>query len=447
MGDAGTRPMEHKYLDVLKTLISLSIPTVIEQIMSTLMQYVDTAMVGHLGERATAAVSTTTTVNWLVGSVPMAISTAAVALISEANGAKDEERMKKLTGQAAFLSVTVGTAAMFLCLAISPWLPAWMGAAKEVRGPASAYFFLVSLSMVFRTASYVFGAAIRATKDTRLPMLVNLAANGMNILLNLLLIYGMRLGVAGAAIATSASCCASGTAMTLLARRKRSLRWRRADFWPDPGCLASYRKIGLPAFGTSAASCLGYVFFAGMVSGMGTTVFAAHSIAVTAEELFYIPGYGLRTATSTLIGNAVGERDARKMGMIERISIAVTLLMMLLTGALLFFSAYPLMRVFTSSPQVARLGARMLRLVAFTEPFFGLMIVLEGIFYGKGRTQGVFIVETGSMWGIRILFTFLCVKVWGLGLTAVWCCMIADNVFKSLCLLAVYLHDKRERRR
>ena len=81
----------------------------------------------------------------------------------------------------------------------------------------------------------------------------------------------------------------------------------------------------------------------------------------------------------------------------------------------------------------------MLRLVALSEPFFGLMVVLEGIFYGLGRTRYAFVVETVGMWCVRILFTFLCVRVWGLGLRAVWYCMIADNVCKAILLLIPFL--------
>ena len=76
----------------------------------------------------------------------------------------------------------------------------------------------------------------------------------------------------------------------------------------------------------------------------------------------------------------------------------------------------------------------MLRLVAFSEPFFGLMIVLEGLFNGLGKNQYAFIIETGSMWGIRILFTFLCIKVWNLPLQYVWYCMIGDNITKAVLL-------------
>ena len=430
--------------EILRQLLVLSLPAVIEHLMGTLMQYVDTAMVGHLGEQATAAVSTTTTINWLVGSVSFAIPTAALALISRANGAGNREEMRRLTGQGVLLSFAAGVIFTILSLALSPFIPVWMGAEEAVRGPASEYFFIISLPLIFRMGTVMCGAAVRATKNTKLPMAVNMAANVLNVVLNYLLIYTFGLGVRGAAIATALATAISGIVMIYAARRKEALRWHLSDMRPDRALLSQYARIGLPAMGNSAISSLGYVFFAGMVSGMGTTIFAAHSIAVTAEGLFYMPGFGLRTATSALIGNALGEKDPGKMHVTEYLSIAVTVFLMTLSGIVLYIVAFPLMKLFTISDAVAYLGAQVLRIVAFTEPFFGLMIVLEGIFYGKGKTNGIFIVETGSMWGIRILFTFLGVHFWGFTLHGVWYCMIADNICKALLLLAVYLRDRKK---
>ena len=192
------------------------------------------------------------------------------------------------------------------------------------------------------------------------------------------------------------------------------------------------------------ASCFGYVVFAGLVSGMGTTIFAAHSIAVTAETIFYISGYGLRTATSTLIGISLGEEDEKQMEAVASVSVKLTMILMCVSGVILFFVARPLMGLLTESSRVVEIGAGMLRIVAFSEPFYGLMIVTEGIFYGLGKTKYAFYVETFCMWGIRILFTFFCVKIWHFGLETVWYCMIADNVCKAV-LFSVPLVVKRKR--
>lgn len=422
------------YKNVFQSLVALSIPTVLEEILSTLLQYVDTAMVGHLGEKATAAVSATTTVGWLLHSIPSAIAVAVLAIASKANGAGDEEKLKRLAGQSIRYAFTIGAMLEVIALVLSPCIPVWMGVEPDIVRPASIYFMITSISLVFRASSRVFSAMIRSIKDTKSPMFISVGENALNILLNTVFIYGLDLGVTGAAIASCISFGIGGIAMFLLMLSKTKLHPARTDIKLDRELLVETFTIGLPALGTTFVSCFGYIAFARMVSGMGTTIFAAHSIAITAEQIVYIPGYGLRVATSTLIGNALGEKDDRKLRATEKVSILITILIMVVNGIGLYLFAYPFMCVFTNSVNAAQIGSEMLRLVAFSEPFFGLMIVLEGISYGMGRTKHVFACEAVSMWGIRILGTFLCVNVFGLGLRAVWLCMIADNICKAVLL-------------
>lgn len=424
---------------VLKLLVTLSIPTILEQILTTLLQYVDTAMVGHLGERATAAVSVTTTITWLVNSIAAAVGVSVLAMIARAVGSKNRKRVQKLAGQSLLSVLVCGIVIGGISVMLSPFIPVWMGAEEAVRGTASRYFLIISVPMVFRASSTILGAAIRATQNTRTPMLISMCANGINVVLNLVLIYGCGLGVTGAAMASAISYTVSGICMFIAFCRNQQLSFRWSNCRADWEILREASAISLPVLGTSMISCLGYVFFAGMVSGMGTTVFAAHSIAVTAETIFYIPGSGMRTAVSTLVGNSLGEHNRQKFEYTRNLSIIIILILMAVSGIVLYFVAYPLMRLFTNSGTVAALGARMLRLVAFTEPFFGLTIVLEGIFYGLSKTRYVFFVESGSMWGIRILFTFFCVSLWHLDLQAVWICMIADNICKAVLVAIPFL--------
>lgn len=410
----------------------------IEEILSTLLLYVDTAMVGHLGERATAAVSCTTTVTWLVNCIPYAISAAFLALIARECGAKNYEKTRRLAGQAFSLSIIAGLIMMGVCLSLSGVIPKLMHAAPDVVPDASAYFFIVSLSFVFRSLNRAFGSALRAVKDTKTPMIINVCENVLNLILNALFMYVLHMGVKGAALGSAISYTVFGIVMIFAAKKHEMLRFSRRDMKIVREDLVECIKIGVPAMLTSVASCFGYVLFASMVSGMGTTIFAAHSIAVTAEQMFYIPGYGLRVASSSLVGNAIGEGDVVKRKEVEKQSILFSVFMMTVTGITLFIVALPLMRLFTPVSEVASIGAKMLRIVAFTEPFYGLMIVTEGIFYGSGRTKEVFFVETFSMWGIRILLTFFVTNVWMLGLSEVWYCMIADNLFKAFGLFIIY---------
>ena len=432
-----------KKLNLLKSLIYLSIPTMIEEVLSTLLQYVDTAMVGQLGEKATASVSVTTTVSWLIHCIPSAVGIATLSMIAQCVGSKDDKKLKRIASQLPMLVIIFGCVVGGLSVVLSPFIPIWMGAEESIRQQASIYFAIVSATMVFRTSGWVFGSAIRATKDTKTPMLVNMGANILNVILNYLFIYTLDLKVTGAAIATAIAYTLAGIVMFVVFKKNTYFKGTKITFKPDKEILEQGGKIALPVMMTNVTSCAGYVVFASLVTGMGNTVFAAHSIAVNAETIFYIPGYGLRTATSTLIGIAIGEKDQDKFDAVSKISIITTVLMMCLSGLLLYVVAFPLMEFFTSSLRVAEIGAEMLKLVAFSEPFFGLMIVTEGIFYGMGKTKYPFVVETFCMWGIRILSTFIVVRFLGLGLREVWYCMIADNIGKALLLFAPFLSKKK----
>ena len=141
----------------------------------------------------------------------------------------------------------------------------------------------------------------------------------------------------------------------------------------------------------------------------------------------------------------MGEGDRRKFLDTRNTGLGVTVLLMALSGLLLYLLAEPLMRIFTNAENVVQMGAGLLRIVAFSEPFFGLMIAWEGVSYGTGRTRSVFWVSSGSMWGIRILFTWFCLHRWHLGIEAVWYCMVADNCFKALALTVCGLvSEKRD---
>ncbi len=416
------------------TLVQLALPAIVQQLLGSLLQYVDTAMVGHLGAAATATVSTSTSVNWLVHSLPSGFAIGLLSLLSQAYGRGDKGEMKRLSALACRLVIVLGIFITVICLGVSPFLPGWMQADPTIRRDASAYFFIVSVPLIFFVSNSIFASCMHSVKDTRTPMIVNLSANVLNVLLNYLFIYKLSLGTYGAAYATAVSTTAGGIGMFIAYRRKEELRVSLRDIMvQERDLLRKVLRVAMPVTGTTIVSCLGYIAFSGMVNGMGVTIFAAHAIAVTAEEIFYLPGYGIRTATSALIGIAIGERDQRKFLDIRRVSLLLTVVLMMLSGIALYFVAYPLMGFFTNDEDVVRMGAEVLKLVAFIEPFFGLMVAWEGISYGTGRTRTVFVVEALSMWGVRILCTWLVIRA-GYGLNAVWGCMMADNVVKAVAL-------------
>ncbi len=414
-------------------LVTLAIPVILEEILTTLLQYVDMAMVGRLGAAATSSVSLTTTVNWLIGNIFASIGVAVVAMVSSAYGAGDFDKIKRVTNQVVIYTLVSGLLVSCAAVGLSPFIPVWMQADVSIRAQASEYFRIISIPILFRAATIICASALRAVKDTRTPMLVNLFSNILNVILNYLLIYRESMGVRGAAIATAVSSALCGLFMFVL-MMKNSLLRTPIKLKVERRVLNETVKIGSPALATTMVSCMGHIVFASLVSSMGTTIFAAHSIALSAETVFYLPGFGLRSATSTLIGISVGENNYDKFRSVVRQSILLTIGMMAFSGLMLFLFASRIMAIFSPDAEVIAMGSRVLRLIAVSEPLFGLMIVSEGIHYGMGQSKTPFVVTTIGSWGIRILFTVVCVYFLHTGLFEVWICMFADNAFRALAM-------------
>lgn len=428
------KTIDDKYKSVFWMVVTLALPSMLEQILSVLMQYVDTAMVGRLGPEATAAVSTSTTITWLVGSMPYAFGVAAMTLIAQAIGAGEEHKIKLVAKRSLLFAIGVGAVIEAICLAVCPFVATWMGAAENIRPAATRYFFWITVPVIFKSIQYILASAIRATKDTKTPMIISVSINGINLVLDYIFIYVMGLGVDGAAYATCISAALGGIFTLIVFFRNPMLSFKDNLFEADKEATAKMWKLSLPILLINVASTSGYVVFAGLVSHMGTIIFAAHSIAVGAEELFYIGGYGFKSAANTMVGISYGEQDHHKYHAVCVSSIVCTLFVMNLSGVLLYVFAEPLMGFFTKDVSVIALGTKVLKMVAFSEPFFGMYIISEGIYYGLGKTKYPFVIEFSGMWLVRILATYIGIHFFNQGLIYVWYCMIADNILKAVLL-------------
>ncbi len=431
--------IKNKKENIFWSVVVVALPTMLEQILSVLMQYVDTAMVGRLGANATAAVSTSTTITWLVGSMPYAFGVAAMTLIAQAIGAGEEHKIKLVAKRSLVFALGVGAVLEVICLALSPFVATWMGAEEAIRPAATRYFFWISVPVILKSVQYILASAIRATKDTKTPMVISISINAVNLVLDYIFIYMLGLGVDGAAYATCISAALGGILTLVVFFKNPLLSFKGNLFEKDQETTQKMWKLSLPILLINVASTSGYVVFAGLVSHMGTIIFAAHSIAVGAEELFYIGGYGFKSAANTMVGIAYGEQNHEKYHAVCVSSIVCTLAVMTLSGILLFIFAETLMGFFTTDVSVIALGATVLKMVAFSEPFYGMYVISEGIYYGLGKTKYPFVIEFGGMWLVRILATYLGIHFFNQGLVYVWTCMIADNVIKAT-LLTLPLH-------
>jgi len=184
------------------------------------------------------------------------------------------------------------------------------------------------------------------------------------------------------------------------------------------------------------------VAFAAMINSLGDISTAAHTIANTVESAFYIPGYGMQTAAATLAGNALGAGDREKSQNLARMMLSIEIVLMVFSGGLLFILAPHMMLIFTKDPQVIALGSTVLRMVAVSEPFYGISIIVEGMMQGMGNTLMPFISNIIGMWGVRIVGTFICTQLIGLGLVSAWACMIGHNLLLCAMFSFYYLSGR-----
>lgn len=426
----------------------------LEQLMQTAVQYIDTAMVGALGTYATAAVGSTTTVNWLIGSTISAFGVGFLSFISQARGAGEDGRAKKAAAQSVLAVLVIGVFFTVATLLLAGFIPGWMQTDPAIRKLASEYFFVLYLPTLPRTATIIFGTVLRAAGDTKTPMRVGLMVNIVNVALNFLLIYetrvislfglsfrmwGAGLGVVGAAAASAVSILLGGIVMAVCLYRHKHISPKGYSIRPDKTVLLPCMKVAFPnmlqRFGTS----LGYVAFAAMINSLGELSTAAHTVANTVESAFYVPGYGMMAAAATLTGNAIGAEDRKGLRELAKMTCLLETVLMLISGALLFIFAPQMARLFSRDAQVIALGSTVLRMVAVSEPVFGISIVLEGMLQGAGRTGMPFAINMIGMWGVRIVGTFICIKLLGMGLVSAWACMIGHNIllfilFSLYCL-------------
>lgn len=432
--------------DTAGVVLMLSIPSILEQIVVTAMEYIDAAMVGHIGAEATAAIGIVSSSTWLLHGILVGLYNAFSIQIAQYLGADRQQDARGVLRQAMLFNLAAGLAAAAFGIGISGHLPGWLGADVSLQANASAYFAIWSAALPFTMAMGMYTSMLRASGDALTPGLISVLVCVLDAIFNFFLInptrtlwgitvWGAGLGVPGAALGTALATVVGGLlALAILLLREGPLCIRKPAPWKiTRSCLRNLLWVGGPLAGERAAISLAQVVVVRIVAGLGTVAIAANSLAVNAEGLCYMAGYGIQSAAVTLIGQAVG---AHRKDMAKRFAWLCTLMgmgIMTLTGAGLFAFAPALMSIFTADAAVIALGARVLRIEAFAEPMFGASIVASGAMQGAGDSTACFVLNLVSMWGIRLTLAFLLAPRFGL--VGVWGAMCFELCVRGLLFL------------
>lgn len=432
--------------DTAGVVLMLSIPSILEQIVVTAMEYIDAAMVGHIGAEATAAIGIVSSSTWLLHGILVGLYNAFSIQIAQYLGADRQQDARGVLRQAMLFNLAAGLAAAAFGIGISGHLPGWLGADVSLQANASAYFAIWSAALPFTMAMGMYTSMLRASGDALTPGLISVLVCVLDVVFNFFLInptrtlwgitvWGAGLGVPGAALGTALATVVGGLlALCILLFREGPLCIRKPGSWKiTRACIRNLGKVGVPLAAERAALSSAQVLQVRIVSQLGTVAIAANSLGVSAEGLCYMAGYGIQGAAIALIGQAVG---AHRKDMAKRFAWLCTGLgmgVMALSGVGLWIFAPTLMSLFTTDAAVIALGAQVLRIEAWAEPMFGASIVASGAMQGAGDSTSCFVLNIFSMWCIRLTLAFLLAP--RLGLMGVWGAMCCELSIRGLLFL------------
>ena len=430
----------------IQLIIALSIPAILEQLVMTMMSYIDTAMVGSLGQAATAAIGVVSSSIWLLNGITNAVAVGFSVQVAQYLGAGREKDGRSVLCQAILFNALFGMALSVITMILSRYLPTLLGADMEIRPAASEYFKIVGLFLPFSMASAIYSSILRCSGNVVLPSCMNVGMCILDVIFNFVLIYptrqiggitvwGAGLGVAGAALGTGLSQMCVGLSLLLALTKKKGplcLTGRAAWKFTKP-CMSATMRIATPTALERVTLSVAQIVMTAVIAEMGTTAMATNYVAVQTESICYLPAYGVAAAATALVGQSIG---AERSDMAKRFACGTTFLGFLLVtgmGAFMFLFAPQLTGLLTSDPEVAALSAKALRIVAFSEPLFAVSIVVIGALRGAGDSKGPFILNLCSMWGVRVLAVLLFARSYGV--LGVWGAMTAELCFRGIVFL------------
>ena len=395
----------------------LSLPAILTQITTIAMQYIDSAMVGALGANASAAIGLVSSTTWLLSGAIYAVSAGFSVQVAHQIGGNHDKKARDVVLHGIASALVVSAVLCLIGLLISHPLPGWLGGAQEIRRNATLYFMMFAIMLPFSQLNSLMSSFLQCSGDMVTPSILNAVMCVLDVIFNALLIPVF--GVTGAWF-----CCVRNPRLRL--RRKEKTVF-------DAKILKTAFKIGVPVAVQEIAMNSAMVAATMLIAPLGSIAIAANSFAVTAEGLCYMPGYGIGSAATTLVGRSYGAGNYKLAKRYGNICIAMGAVLMAITGGLMMIFCPFVFSILTPDPQVRSFAAEVLRIELLAEPFFGASIVAAGALRGTGDTFVPSLLNLGSIWVIRLGLAVLLITP--LGLRGMWIAMAIELCIRGLLLL------------
>lgn len=420
----------------VKLALFLSYPAILAQLSSVLMQYIDSAMVGHLGPAAGASIGLVSTCLWLFGGFGMAVTSGFSVQVAHRIGANDFKGARAVLRQGLTFAMCFSFVMAAVGMSISGALPHWLGGGEDIVHDSGRYFFIMAAFMPAMQLDWMCAYFLQASGNMKVPSLLAIGMCVLDVVFNYFFIYLLDMGVEGAAIGSGLAELITGLAMfSFLAFGSKELK-----FVKEKGSFKPTREVLSRAWGISGPMALqnilmrgGYIAATVIVAPLGTIAIAANSFAITAESLCYMPGYGIADASTTLVGQSIG---AGRKPLAKRFAWITTFLGMGIMGLLailMYIFAPHMIGIMSPDPDVIALGGRVLRIEAFAEIGYAASIVAYGACVGAGDTKWPSFMNLGSMWFVRIIPAIFMTRAYGL--VGFWICMAVELSFRGLIFI------------
>ncbi len=435
----------------LQLTVRLSIPAVIAQLSSIIMQYIDAAMVGHLGAEASASIGLVSTTTWLFWGLCSAITSGFSVQVAHRIGAGDMAGARAVLRQSLTATLVFSLMLAAIGMSISGMLPVWLGGDPSIRHDASLYFFIFSLFLPAMQMYFLAGGMLRCSGNMHIPSIMGVTMCALDVIFNFLLIFptrtldiagitftmpGAGLGVCGAALGTvAAEALVAGIMLRYLWTRSSTLKLtgERGSFRPQATTLKTAFRIGFPMCMEHVVICGAQIMTTVIVAPLGVFAIAANSFAITAESLCYMPGYGIAEAATTLVGQSIGAARRKLTLSFARITVLMGMGIMALMGILMYIFAPGIIGLMTPVEEIRQLGVMALRIEAFAEPMFAASIVAYGVFVGAADTIVPCLMNFFSIWAVRLSLAAWLAPT--LGLKGVWIAMCVELCFRGAIFL------------
>lgn len=422
-----------------KRVLNLAWPVISENFLETMLGIVDTWLVSSLGAVALAGVGTAIQFMFFIISAMSAISVGSSVLVAQSVGARNLDRAGNLAKQSLMWSLILSIPLSLIGFYNSDFLVGLFGMEPAVNVIGAEYLRVTMGTVVVLVMLIIGGGVLRGAGDSRTPMLVTALANVINIVLAYVLIFGKfgfpEMGAVGSAWATFISRFVALVLLLIaLWQGRNNVTIRGGGSWiPNWGVARQLLNIGVPAAVEQILMSSAFLVMTSVISHLGTLELAAQRVAMNAMSLSFLPGFGFSIAATALVGQSVGARRPAEGQAAGRIATRWAMIWMGTLGLIFFIFSPQIMRFFSDDPEVIRIGASGLRVMAFTQPFWAMGFVNAGALRGTGNTQFPLRVNSVGIWtavGLGAFFVhYVSPNLW-----AVWAAFLFTSPITSFLM-------------